>query len=69
MRQMDRKNHIKSLLNRLDEQTEKDYQKWDKGDCSEIGLCEILLKQLIREHKEHNGEYYDTDYDQIQLRY
>jgi hypothetical protein len=26
MRQMSRKNHIESLLNRLDEQTEKDYQ-------------------------------------------
>jgi hypothetical protein len=45
------------------------YRVWDKGDCSEIGLCEILLAQMIREHKNENGENYDTDYNQIQLRY
>jgi hypothetical protein len=42
---------------------------WDKGDCSKIGLCEILLAQLIREHKEEHGIYYETDYDKIKLRY
>ena len=43
--------------------------RWDKGDCSDVGLCEILLSQLIREHKQENGFYYDRDYDKIKLRY
>jgi hypothetical protein len=42
---------------------------WDKGDCSVVGLCEILLSQIIREHKQENGEWYDIDYDEIKLRY
>jgi hypothetical protein len=49
--------------------TKQNYMGWDKGDCSEVGLCEILLDQLIRKHKEENGEWYDRDYDEIKLRY
>ena len=52
-----------------DPMTKSHYMIWDSGDCSEVGLCEILLDQLIRKHKKDNGEYYDTDYDQIKLRY
>jgi len=52
-----------------DPTTKVKYMRWDKGDCSEVGLCEILLDQLIREHKDENGEYYDIDYDNIKLRY
>ena len=45
------------------------YNSWDKGDCSFIGLIEIYLFQNIKKHKEENGEYYNTDYDRIKLRY
>jgi hypothetical protein len=48
---------------------ERKFSIWNKGDCSEVGLCEILLDQLIRKHKEENGEWYDRDYDEIKLRY
>jgi hypothetical protein len=66
---MSRREKIESLLNFDDPITMDHYRVWDKGDCSEIGLCEILLAQMIREHKNENDENYDTDYDQIQLRY
>ncbi len=66
---MNRKNQIESLLNMEDPITKSHYMRWDKGDCSEIGLCEILISQLIREHKNENGEWYDRDFDQIKLRY
>jgi len=60
---------LESLIDLNNEEIRKEYMRWDKGDCSEVGLCEILLFQLIKEHKEQNGEYYNTDYDQIKLRY
>jgi len=63
------RDRIEELLDMDDPITKQNYLGWDKGDCSEVGLCEILLDQLIRKHKEENGTYYDTDYDQIQLRY
>ena len=65
----DRRSQIELLLNMDDTITKVNYHRWDKGDCSEVGLCEILLNQIIREHKEENGEYYDRDYDVIKLRY
>ena len=64
-----KREQIESLLNMEDPTTKQHYMRWDKGDCSEIGLCEILLAQLIREHKQENGKYYDDDFDQIKLRY
>lgn len=66
---MERKNQIEAMLDLQDEEIKSMYNKWDKGDCSEIGLCEILLFQLIKEHKTQNGQYYDMDYDKIKLRY
>lgn len=45
------------------------WMHWDKSDCGIIGLVEIYLRQLIDEHKKNNGVYYDTDYDEIVLRY
>jgi hypothetical protein len=33
-----------------------------------VGITEIILFQFILEHKKENGEYYDTDYDEIKLR-
>jgi len=66
---MDNRDQIESLLNMEDPITKRSYASWDKGDCSKVGLCEILLAQLIREHKQENGEWYDRDYDQIKLRY
>lgn len=64
-----RRNQIESLLNMEDPITKQNYMRWDKGDCSEVGLCEILLAQLIREHKNENAEWYNRDYDEIKLRY
>jgi hypothetical protein len=46
---------IEELLDMSDPMTKSHYMSWDN--------------QLIRKHKEENGEYYDTDYDQIKLRY
>lgn len=66
---MSKREKIESILNMNDPITKQHYMAWDKGDCSEVGLCEILLSQLIREHKQENGFYYDRDYDQIKLRY
>ena len=66
---MNKRDIIESMLNMEDPITKQHWMSWDKGDCSEIGLCEILLAQLIREHKEVNGLYYDTDFDKITLRY
>jgi hypothetical protein len=66
---MNKRNTIESMLDMDDPITKKNYMSWDKGDCSEVGLCEILLSQLIRQHKQENGYWYDRDYDQIKLRY
>ena len=66
---MSKKEQIESLLNMEDPVTKLHYMSWDKGDCSEVGLCEILLSQFIREHKQENGEWYNRDFDQIKLRY
>jgi hypothetical protein len=66
---MNKRNTIESMLDMDDPITKRNYMSWDKGDCSEVGLCEILLSQLIRQHKQENGYWYDRDYDQIKLRY
>lgn len=66
---MNKREQIESLLNMEDPITKRSYMRWDKSDCSEVGLCEILLSQLIREHKQENGFYYEDSYDQIKLRY
>ena len=63
------KNKIESMLDFTDDEIKSLYYSWDKGDCSVIGLCEILLYQLIKKHKEEQGIFYDTDYDEIKLRY
>lgn len=66
---MNRKDKIGNLINLNDPEIDLLYRSWDKGDCSEIGLCEILLYQLIKEHKQENGVWYDRDYDNIKLKY
>ena len=65
---IDRREIIEDLINLDDPEIKTIYRRWGKGDCSEVGLIEILLYQVIKEHKQENGEYYDTDYDQIKLR-
>lgn len=44
-----------SLLNLGDDETKRKYLSWDKGDCSVVGLCRILLEQLITEDKKSKG--------------
>jgi thioredoxin 1 len=66
---MERRDEIENLLDLEDAEIKQLWMSWDKGDCSEIGLVEILLCQLIKEHKTQNGLFYDTDYDNIKLRY
>jgi hypothetical protein len=34
---------IEELLDMTDSETLNHYKRWDKGDCSGVGLCEILL--------------------------
>jgi hypothetical protein len=60
---------IERKLNQSDPEIKSLYNRWDKGDCSLVGIVEIYLYQCIKEHKEKNGSYYDTDYDEITLRY
>lgn len=60
---------IESLLDLNDEEIATMHRMWDKGDCSIVGITEIFLYQCIKKHKQENGEYYDTDYDKIVLRY
>ena len=62
-------NDIEHLLNLDDPEIEGLHFNWDKSDCSMVGLAEILLYQCIKEHKQEQGQYYDTDVDKIKLRY
>ena len=59
---------IIELLDLEDTEIKLLYNGWDKGDCSIIGLCEILLHQEIKKHKIENGDWYDRDVDDIKLR-
>ena len=59
---------IYELLDMSDDEIRGLWMGWDKGDCSLVGIAEIYLHQCIKKHKEENGEYYDTDYDEIKLR-
>ena len=65
---MNERDTIESLLDFKDGEIKQLHYSWDKGDCSLVGLSEIYLYQCIKKHKQENGEYYDTDYDQIKLR-
>jgi hypothetical protein len=60
---------IEGLLNLDNLEIKELYNDWDKSDCSLVGLVEIYLYQCIKNHKLENGSYYDTDYDNIHLRY
>lgn len=60
---------IENLLDLSDDEINGFYGSWDKGDCSLVGLVEIYLYQCIKKHKQENGCNYDTDYDEIYLRY
>ena len=66
---MEERRIIEGLINFSDSEIKQLYDNWDKGDCSLIGLIEIYLYQSIKKHKQENGDYYDTDYDKIKLRY
>lgn len=68
-KEMKRRTTLEGFLNLDDPEIKQLWMKWDKGDGSEVGLCEILLYQIIKEHKEANGDFYDRDYDEINLRY
>ena len=63
------KDKIIKLLDLDDNEIKSLFNSWDKGDCSKVGLIEILLYQEIKKHKEANKLYYDTDYDKIKLRF
>jgi hypothetical protein len=69
VRFMNEKNTIESLLDLNDDEIKQLYNVWDKCDCSLVGLTEIYLYQCIKKHKQENGVWYDTDYDNIHLRY
>ena len=60
---------ITGLLNLNDTEIKTMFMCWDKGDCSDVGICEILLYQLIKQHKQENSVWYNQDYDEIKLRY
>lgn len=59
---------IEKLLDFNDMEIKQLYNSWDKGDCSLVGIAELYLYQCIKKHKQENGEYSDTDYDNIKLR-
>jgi hypothetical protein len=66
---MNKSDKIEELLDLDNPKIKTLYHSWDKGDCSLIGLIEILLVQEIDNHKKEQGIHYDTDYDIIKLRY
>lgn len=68
IKNMGEKDTIERLL-KFDDEIKQLYNIWDKGDCSLVGLVEIYLYQCIKQHKKENGAYYDTDFDNIHLRY
>lgn len=60
---------LEAFIDKNDPEIVNLWRSWDKGDCSVVGILEILLYQEIKKHKKENGEYYDRDYDKIILRY
>lgn len=58
---------IEKLLDFDNPEIKRLYNSWDKGDCSLVGITQILLFQVIEQHKQENGEYYNTDIDEIKL--
>jgi hypothetical protein len=60
---------IYDLVDMEDEDVKSAIYRWDGGDCSLIGIIEILLLQEIKKHKESEGGWYNKEYDEIKLRY
>lgn len=68
MGDMTKREQIEALLDFGDPEILGLYNSWDKGDCSVVGLVEILLFSEIKKHIIENGEYYNGEYDDIILR-
>lgn len=69
MNGMEPRHALESFVDKNNPEIFNLWMSWDKGDCSVVGLLEILLHQEIKKHKKENGDYYDRDYDKIILRY
>jgi hypothetical protein len=68
MNGIEQRHPLEAFIDKSDPHILNLWMTWDKGDCSIVGLLEILLHQEIKKHKKENGEYYDRDYDKIILR-
>jgi len=69
MNGLEQRHPLESFIDKTDPEILNLWMTWDKGDCSVVGLLEILLHQEVKKHKKENGDYYDRDYDRILLRY
>lgn len=56
---------IEELLNMKNPNTKQNWMKWDKGDCSKIGIVRILLIQTIEEEIKERKNQYDGCYDHL----
>jgi len=63
------RNTLENSLNLSDPQIETLYHKWLAEDMSDVGLCEILLFQLMEKHKVDKGSEYNHEFKNIVLRY
>jgi len=60
---------VEDLIDLDDPEMDALFHRWDSSDCSTVGICEILLEQVIKLHKEEQGEHYDRDVDDIVTKY
>jgi len=58
-------NKVFELLDLTDQDIAQKYRGWDKGDCSDSGLVQILLYQTIKQHRKENGEYRNREDDDL----
>lgn len=63
------RNILENSLDLSDPKIEKLYTKWIGEDMGDVGLCEILLYQLIEKTKKEKGNEYTGDFNNIVLRY
>ena len=63
------RNMIEDSLDLNDVQIEVLYHKWLGEDMTDVGLCEILLFQLMMKYKEEKGSDYKNEFQNIILRY
>ena len=65
----DLRNTLENSIELSDPKIEELYTKWIAEDMGDVGLCEILLYQLIEKTKKEKGDDYNGEFNNIVLRY